>query len=136
MSSSRGIHWRLVLIAGFLSELAVFVIYLVLLAATAFLPGLTRAADEPAFELVASFMMVLVFTLWVGRRISSGFVVHGMMTGLVAILLFVASIVAFDPTLTQTPLYVMGTIIAQAIGGIAGGLAAHRRNAARAPLPT
>jgi hypothetical protein len=38
--------------------------------------------------MLSSFVMVFLFSLWVGKRIESGFVLHGTLIGVVGILLF------------------------------------------------
>jgi len=135
--SPRRIHWRLVLLAGLLSELAVFAIFFALLAlaSLAGVPEVARPMSTLDYidAMVSSFGMVFVFTLWVGKRIESGFVVHGMLIGLVGILLFLALIFALSGSIAQPLLYVVAHGL-KLLGGIAGGLVAQKRTATRATL--
>jgi predicted permease len=128
------IHWRLVLVAGLLSELAVFAIFFALLAGAtlAGVPEIARPMSTLDYidAVVSSFVMVFLFTLWVGKRIDSGFVVHGILIGVVGILLFLALIFALSGSISQPPLYMVAHGL-KIVGGIAGGLVAQRRSAAR-----
>src|SRR5207249_12012593 len=74
MSTAAGIRWLKVLLAGFLAEVSViaFVLPLALL----FGKG-TLTYTAPAFSLLACF----VFAIWVGRRLTSHFVLHGILVG-------------------------------------------------------
>jgi hypothetical protein len=69
---------------------------------------------------------VFLFTLWVGKRIESGFVLHGVLIGVVGILLFGIMWVATTRSLAQPPLYVVAHFL-KVLGGIAGGLVAEKR---------
>src|SRR5437763_1223517 len=83
MSTPAGIRWLRVLLAGFLAEVSViaFVLPLALL----FGKG-TLTYTASAFSLLACF----VFAIWVGRRLTSHFVLHGILVGVVATLIYVA----------------------------------------------
>ena len=137
MSFTHPIRWRLVLLAGFLAELSIFAIFFVLLriAALAGVPEL--AAPESTLDyidaMVSSFAAMFLFTLWVGKRIESGFVVHGALVGLVGVLLFTALIFGLSGSLAQPPLYVVAHVL-KILGGIAGGLVAQKRVARRTLL--
>ena len=76
--------------------------------------------------LVSSFAMVFLVTLWVGKRIESGFVLHGVLIGLVGILLFGIMYVATTGSLDQPPLYLVAHAL-KVLGGIVGGSVAQRR---------
>jgi putative membrane protein (TIGR04086 family) len=115
MSTSTGIHWLRVLLAGFLAEVAVIALVLpiALLAGKGTLPY-----SAPAASLLACF----VFAIWVGRRLTSQFVLHGILVGVVATLIYVA--------LTRGGPEPLSYLIAHALkllGGAAGGLVAARR---------
>src|SRR5262245_10195043 len=107
MSAIRQLHWRRIVVAGFLSEVAVFAIFLLLLIA-ATLAG-ARDVVKPMSTLdyvdamLSSFVMVFIFTLWVGERIESGFILHGALVGAVGILLFTIMWVATTGSLAQPP---------------------------------
>ena len=87
----RGIRWKWIVAAGCLAEATVFaVFFLLLFAATAAgVPGIARPMGTLDYidALVSSFVTVFFFTLWVGRRIESAFVLHGVLIGMFGILL-------------------------------------------------
>ena len=70
--------------------------------------------------------MVFAFTLRLGRRIESGFVLHGILVGIVAMLLFVALNFGLNGTLEEPPLYWAAHGL-KIFGGLTGGLVAERR---------
>ncbi len=86
----RGIRWKWIVAAGFLAEATVFaVFFLLLFAATAAgVPGIARPMGPLDYidALVSSFVTVFFFTLWVGKRIESAFVLHGVLIGMFGIL--------------------------------------------------
>jgi hypothetical protein len=126
----RRIHWKRILIAGFLAEATVFaVFFLLLFAATAAgVPEIARPMGTLDYihALVSSFAMAFLFTLWVGKRIESGFVLHGVLIGVFGILLFSIMWLATTRSLAQPPLYVVAHVL-KVLGGIAGGVVAERR---------
>ena len=115
MSTSAGIHWPRILLGGFLAEVSVIALVLPL----ALLAGkstLTYAA--PAASLLACFL----FAIWVGRRLTSRFVLHGVLVGVAATLIYVA--------LTRGRPEPLAYLIAHGLkllGGAAGGFVAARR---------
>jgi putative membrane protein (TIGR04086 family) len=83
MNTSAGIHWLRVLLGGFLAE----VLVIALVSPVALLFGKnTLTFTAPAASLLSCF----VFAVWVGRRIDSRFVLHGILVGVVATLIYVA----------------------------------------------
>jgi hypothetical protein len=137
MSHTRRIHWRLVLLAGFLAEVGMMVLFLLFLAVAALAGVPELAQPESTFDLinamVSGFLMMFLFTLWVGRRIESGFVAHGALIGIVGALLFTILIFALTGSLEQHPLYFVAHGL-KVIGGITGGVVASKRSAARRTL--
>ena len=130
MSDSRQILWGRVLLAGFLAEVAVMVVFLLILGA-AWLAGVPEIAVpmtplDYVEALVASFLSIYFFTLWVGRRLESGFVLHGALIGLVAMLLFLTLIFIAEGSVEQPVLYWVAHGL-KILGGITGGLVAERR---------
>jgi hypothetical protein len=118
------------MVAGFLAEVAVFAIFFLLLlgATLAGVPEIARPLSTLDYidAMVSSFAMVFLFTLWLGTRIESGFVLHGMLVGLLGILLFGILLFAATGSLAQPPLYLVAHFL-KILGGIAGGLVAERR---------
>src|SRR5258708_39887749 len=76
------IQWGRVLLAAFLMELVLFAI-----AVPLFLSGAGRVLVYvvPPAALIATFAI----TVWLGRRINSKFVLHGVLIGVVGTLLYV-----------------------------------------------
>ncbi len=133
MSAIRQIQWGRVLLAGFLAEVAVFVVFLLILG-VAWLAGVPEMAVpmtplDYVEALVASFLSIYFFTLWVGRRLDSGFVLHGALIGLVAMSLFLLLIFVGAGSIEQPILYWVAHGLKIA-GGITGGLVAERRRRA------
>lgn len=130
MTEIQQIRWRLVVAAAVLAELSVIAIFFVLLfgAMAAGVPEIARPLSTLDYvdALVSSFVMVFVFTLWVGRRIESGFVLHGILVGVVATLLFVVLNFGVSGTLEEPPLYWVAHGL-KILGGLTGGLVAERR---------
>jgi putative membrane protein (TIGR04086 family) len=124
LTSSLGIHWLRVLLGGFLAEVAVIALVL----PVASLAGKnTLTYSAPAASLLACF----IFALWVGRRLDSHFVLHGVLVGVVATLIYVA--------LTRGGPEPLPYLIAHALkllGGAAGGLVAARRQKSAQNLNT
>ena len=115
MNTSARIHWVRVLIGGFLAELSVFavVVPVFLLCGQ---HALLYAA--PAASLVTCFL----FALWVGRRVDSHFVLHGILVGVVATLLYVGLTLG-----RPEPLAYLVAHVLKILGGAAGGLVAGRQ---------
>ena len=103
------------LLGGFLAELLVFAIVfptLYFFGQQAFLASI----------LIASFAMPLVFAIWVGKRIDSGFVLHGALVGLTAAVIYL--LIAWGQP--QPLLYKIAHGL-KIVGGAAGGVLANRR---------
>jgi hypothetical protein len=78
----RRLHWVRVTIGGVCAELAVFAIVFPVLhffGQTAFLASI----------LAASLLMPFLFAIWVDRRVESHFMLHGLLVGVVAALVYV-----------------------------------------------
>ena len=115
MSTTAGIHWPQVLLAGFLAEVSVIVLVLPI----ALLFGKnTLTYSAPAASLLACF----VFAAWVGRRLDSGFVLHGILVGVFATLIYVA----LTRGAPEPPAYLFAHAL-KILGGAAGGLVVGRR---------
>jgi hypothetical protein len=121
MNTSIRIHWARVLIGGFLAEASVFVTVIPVFMIWG-QHALLYAAPS------ASLVMCFLFALWVGRRLESGFVLHGMLIGLVATLLYVGLTLARPEPLA----YVVAHAL-KILGGAGGGAFAGRRRAATTP---
>ena len=137
MSDARRIHWRLILLAGFLAEVSIMVVFFTLLAAAALAGVPELARPESTLDLidamVSGFLMFFLFTLWVCRRIESGFVLHGALIGLTGALLFTALVFVLSGSPAQHPLYWVAHGL-KIVGGIAGGIVANKRSMNRRTL--
>jgi putative membrane protein (TIGR04086 family) len=115
MNTYGEIRWPRVLLAGFLAE----VLVIALVIPFALLLGKnTLTYTAPAASLLACF----VFAIWVGRPLNSRFVLHGILVGVVATLIYVA--------LTRGRPEPAAYLVAHGLkifGGAAGGLVAARR---------
>jgi putative membrane protein (TIGR04086 family) len=124
MDTPAGIHWLRVLFAGFLAE----VLVIALVIPPALLVGKnTLTYTAPLASLVACF----AFAVWVGRRIDSRFVLHGILVGVVATLIYVA-LTRGGP---EPPAYLVAHAL-KLLGGAAGGLVAARRQKPAQQLDT
>jgi hypothetical protein len=115
MGTSTRIHWVRVLVGGFLAELSVFAVVVPVLLIYGQHPLLYVA---PPASLVACFL----FAFWVGRGVDAKFLLHGILVGVVATLLYVG--------LTRgrpEPLAYLFAHVLKILGGAAGGLYAERR---------
>jgi hypothetical protein len=136
-SDSGRIQWRLVLLAGFLAEVGMMVLFLVFLAGAtlAGVPELARPESTLDFinAMVSGYLLMFLFTLWASRRIESGFALHGALIGLTGVLLFTALIVSLSGSLAQPPLYWVAHGL-KIVGGITGGIVANKRSMNRRTL--
>jgi putative membrane protein (TIGR04086 family) len=115
MNTPTGIRWARILLGGFLAEVAV--IALVLPIALLFGKN-TLTYTAPA----ASFLACFVLAIWVCRRLDSRFVLHGILVGVVATLIYVA-LTRGGP---EPPAYLIAHAL-KLLGGAAGGFVAARR---------
>jgi len=115
VNHSAGIHWLRILLGGFLAE--VFVIALVIPVSLLF-----GKQTIPSTALFGSFLGCFLFALWVARRVDSRFILHGILVGLVAALIYVG--------LTRGRPEPVAYLVAHGlkiIGGAAGGFVAARQ---------
>ena len=131
MSAAPRIRWKWIIIGAVLAEATVIAIFFLLLfaAMAAGVPEIARPMTTLDYidAMVMSFLSMLVFTIWVGKRIDSAFVLHGVLIGAFGILLFCVMWDATTGSLAQPALYVVAHVL-KVLGGIAGGLIAKTRN--------
>jgi hypothetical protein len=109
------VRWWRILIGGVLAEVAVIAVVLLV---GHFYGQVGLSYSAPA----ASFVMCFIAALLVARRLNGGFVLHGVLLGVVATSVYVA--------LTRAHAQPMAYIVAHAlklIGGALGGLVGGRR---------
>jgi len=126
MNTFTRIQWTRVLIGGFLAEACVFALVIPVFVISG-QHALLYAAP------LASVVVCFLFALWVGRRLESLFVLHGILVGIVATLLYVG--------LTRARPEPFAYLVAHGLkilGGAAGGFVAGRRRLAATArdLPT
>jgi hypothetical protein len=131
MIAKGRIRWKLIVLAGFFAEATVFVIFFLLLLAAnlAGVPEIARPLTTLDYidAMVSSFATMFMFTLWVGRRIDTAFVLHGLLIGAFGVLLFYTMWVATTGSLMQPAPYVVAHLL-KVLGGVSGGLVAKKRN--------
>ena len=115
MNSTSGIRWGRILIAGILAELFV----VVLLAPVYLVFGEQAAVYSTTW---ASFVGLFTLAVWVGRKIDSRFVLHGLLVSVVAILFYITVTLAQPESL----LYIAAHAF-KLLGGATGGFYAERR---------
>jgi hypothetical protein len=102
MATTSGLRWRRIVIGAVLIEAALIVAAVPLLGyvANPFAPGAQGSGDFTIFFVtvtVACFIAGALFGWWVARPLSSQFVLHGALTGLVATAIYLA-ICSIPPT--------------------------------------
>src|SRR6266498_723465 len=121
VTAMRRIHWKWIVLAGFFAEAIVFAFFFLLLfaATVAGVPEIARPMGTLDYidAIVSSFAFVFLFTLWVGKRIESAFVMHGVLIGVLGILLFGIVWIASTRSLGQPPLYLVAHFL-KVLGGI------------------
>jgi Na+-transporting NADH:ubiquinone oxidoreductase subunit NqrB len=118
MNNFARIHWLRVLIGGFLAEVSVIAVVI-----PVFLLFGQRAVSYAALS--GSLVMCFLFALWVGRRVDSLLVLHGILVGVVATL----SYVGLTRGRPEPPAYLVAHVL-KILGGAAGGFFAERRREA------
>jgi hypothetical protein len=111
MTNTARIHWLRILIGGFLAEASVFAVVI-----PVFIVSGARGVLYAA--LVASLVMCFIFGLLVARRVGSRPVLHGVLVGVVATLLYVAVTLG-----RPEPLAYLVAHVLKILGGAAGGAA-------------
>jgi len=76
------IRWIRIVVGGFLSELAVFAVFIPATLLLGQLPGMYVAV-------LGSLVMPFLFGMWTASRVESAFVYHGILVGAVGILIYV-----------------------------------------------
>ena len=117
MANGTKIHWIRTILAGILTELAVFLIVFPVLhfwGQRAFLASI----------LIASALMPFLFAIWLCRHVESRFVLHGALVGLVAALFYTG--LALGLGQTQPLLYKIAHVL-KVVGGASGGVVVARR---------
>jgi len=115
--TAKRIHWVQILIGGFLAEALLILIVI---------PISMKFGQTPLLYVapVGSLVTCFLFGWWVGGRIESRVVLHGVLVGVVAMLIYIGLTRARPEPLA----YVMAHVL-KLVGGGAGAWAAARRRA-------
>lgn len=120
---STTIHWARILLGGLLAEVALILAIVPL--GLRLGEGFLHYTAPPG-----SFIMCFLAALWVCRRTESHFILHGILVGVVAALIYVG--------LTRAQPEPFAYILAHAlklVGGACGGFVAQRRRSTSLPQP-
>jgi hypothetical protein len=109
------IQWKRIIAAGFLSELAVFAV---------FIPAAVFLGERPGMyaAVAGSFVMPFLFAMWTAGKVKSRPVLHGMLVGAVGIAIYIG-LTRAQP---EPALYIAAHVL-KLIGGSAGGYLVDRR---------
>ncbi len=113
----KRVHWIRILVGGFLAEALLILIVI---------PINMKFGQTPLLYVapIGSLMTCFLFAWWVGRGIESRFVLHGVLVGVVAMLIYLG--------LTRLQPEPFAYVIAHGLkllGGAGGGWLAERRRA-------
>jgi len=111
----RQIRWTRIVVAGFLSELALIAVFIPVTAFIGQTPGVYTAVG-------GSFVMPLIFGFFTARKVQANLVVHGMLVGAVGVVLYLG-LTRFGP---EPLLYIFAHFL-KLLGGAAGGYLAQRK---------
>ena len=130
MGTRQPLLWGRIVVGAFLAEASAMAVFFQLLG-LAWMAGVPEIAApmtplDYADALIASFVSIFIATRWVGRRLESAFVLHGVLIALVAMSLFLLLIGTLSGSIQQPVLYWVAHGLKFA-GGMAGGLVAQRR---------
>jgi hypothetical protein len=117
------INWGRLINAGLIAEISLLFVFQMAI----YLQG--RGLTSRIIVVLGSFLFMLVAALWVGRKIESHFLLHGLLVGVVAVIYYV--IESLPNVLNgQYPNYFSTALIGHTpklLGGIVGGYIAGRR---------
>jgi len=129
----HGLRWGLIVLAAFLAEVAVILIIGAAIMAHRIwiAPGQTEAEYRAFGELAGYYagpaggaLMTFLFALWVGRKLNSDFILHGVLIGVAGVLLTAGFIAIAKPE--HRLMYVISYVLRIAAGYL-GGRAARAR---------
>lgn len=119
MQPAVRIRWGLVLIGGLLAEVVVLGLFVAVVSLASFEAG---QYATPA----ASFAGTFLLAVWAGRKLESSFVLHGLLIGVVAVMVY-TGLGLLNPESGPLPFVYIVAHGFKLVGGIAGGLVAQRR---------
>ncbi len=139
----RSIRWGRILIAAIVSEIGVIAaLFAVITGYTLLTPAITDAQYNSLGEEVgyyvaptAGAIMTILSVLWATRRLTSAFILHGTLVGVVSVVLTVGFIFGARPDHRVMYIIAFGLRV---IGGYVGGVVAQwmfkARTTASAPI--
>ena len=133
----RSIRWGRILIAGVMSEAGVIAVMLAVITAYRLLtPTMTDAQYNSLGEEVgyyvaptAGAITTILSVLWATRRLTSAFILHGILVGAVSVVLTIGFIFGARPEHRVMYIIAFGLRI---VGGYVGGMIAQWRFSVRA----
>jgi hypothetical protein len=111
----KRIQWVRILVGGFLSEVAVFAVFIPCTVFLGQLPGMYSAVG-------ASLVMPFLFGIWTTRKVKFYLPLHGMLVGAVGALIYVV-LTGGQP---EPTMYIVAHGL-KLLGGAAGGYVVQRR---------
>lgn len=115
------INWGRVVIAGFLAEILLIAVFLIVSQPLTSLVGAT-------IVLGGGFVFMLLAALWAAQKIESGFVMHGILVGISAIVFYtIGDVLRGQLHLVGHSVFFYLAYITKILGGAAGGFLAARR---------
>jgi len=124
MHASGRIHWLRVVFGAVLVEVALFAVVLPV--------NLLPNGSTVLLYIVLPICLIATFIggLWVARKAEGRFILHGLLVGVLAALLYVA--ISWKATLPT--IYVVSNYL-KLVGGLAGGMVAKRMATKAMPTP-
>lgn len=125
------IHWARILLAGFLIELILGVVLIGGFALAGRPLGDNIPASSSIIIGIGCFVVALLVTLWLGRKIQNRLVLHGFLIGLWATIIYVGLVTAGGAMKTALQGYGPFTFVTlnvvRIIGAIVGGVVCENR---------
>ncbi len=117
------IHWGRIVIAGFLAEILLIAVFLIVSQPLTSLVGAT-------IGLGGGFVFMLLAALWAAQKIESRFVLHGILVGIAAIVFYtVGDVLRGQLHLAGHSVFFYLSHVTKILGGAAGGFIGGRRRA-------
>jgi hypothetical protein len=129
------IHWLRVLLGGFLIEVVLAIVLLGGFAAVGVKIADGVSVSSALIIGLACFAAAFLIVLWLGRGIPNHLVVHGLLMGLAATLLYLGLVVGSGQLSSALVAYGPVTFVVlngvRVVGAVCGGVACERSRAAR-----
>jgi hypothetical protein len=122
------IHWVRIVIAGFVAEVLLLVIFRIVSRPLASLPG-------GATVLGGGFILMVLAALWVAHKSESLFVLQGILVGISAVVFYtIGDILRGNLHLAGHSIFFYIAHITKLLGGAVGGFLAAKRAKAEGPI--